>query len=190
MTDSNQMRELPASISNLAKVIGEVDLLIEEQVIADYAIGGAVAAVLHNEPISTNDLDIFFLLREPPGLILSLEKIYDFARRRGFVVETEFIIIHGWPVQFVEASNTPLWMDAIGTAIERIVDNRSLRLIDAEHLVIMWAMAARAKDQVKIAAFDEAGLIDFAKLRKLLETFNLMDAWQRIQHNLSNELRF
>lgn len=190
MTDLNPMGALPASISNIAKVIGEVEALIAEQVIADYAIGGAVAAVLHNEPFSTSDLDIFFLLREPRGLFLSLEKIYDFARRRGFTIETEFIIIHGWPVQFVEASNTPLWMDAIDTAVERAVDNVSLKLIDAEHLVIMWAMAARAKDKMKIAAFDEAGLIEPAKLRKLLEEFDMMDAWRRIQHNLSDELRF
>jgi hypothetical protein len=36
-------------------------------IIGKYAIGGAFAAILHYEPISTIDLNIFFFLREQNG---------------------------------------------------------------------------------------------------------------------------
>ena len=39
----------------------------EPKILNEFAIGGAVAAILHNEPISTIDLDIF-------SAILGLEK--------------------------------------------------------------------------------------------------------------------
>ena len=74
-----------------------------------YAIGGAFAAILHYEPISTIDLDIFFFLTEKnASSILSLSAIYDYAEKRGFSFDHEFVNIHGWLVQFVEASHSRL----------------------------------------------------------------------------------
>lgn len=64
------------NILGIGKVIGVLDDLQAKKIIKEFAIGGAVAAVLHNEPISTIDLDIFFFLAEKDdSLILSLSAI-------------------------------------------------------------------------------------------------------------------
>ncbi len=45
------------------KVLRVLDDIENAGVIEKYAIGGAFAAILHNEPISTINLDIFFLTK-------------------------------------------------------------------------------------------------------------------------------
>ena len=75
--------QLPST--NLGAVIDVLEEMQDAGIISNYAVGGAVAAILHSEAISTVDLDIFFFLTEPPkDLILSLEKIYDYARQNNF----------------------------------------------------------------------------------------------------------
>ncbi len=50
---------LPAT--NLGEVVDVVKEMIVGGIISDYAIGGAVAAILHYEPFSTFDLDNLLL---------------------------------------------------------------------------------------------------------------------------------
>jgi hypothetical protein len=177
--------------TNLGAVIDVLEDMQDAEIISNYAVGGAVAAILHSEPISTVDLDIFFFLTEPPkGLILSLEKIYDYARQNDFTFDADFINIHGWLVQFVEASNSPLWTEAVETAKIMPVDNRAAKVIDLEHLAAMWIFAGRKKDIRKIEMFDEAGTMDAKILYDVLLRFNLLDRWQLQQHNFSDEYQF
>ncbi|MBA2621633.1 MAG: hypothetical protein H0U87_10575, partial [Acidobacteria bacterium] len=73
------------SSSSIDKVLRVLDDMRNAEIVEKYAIGGAFAAVLHNEPISTIDLDIFFFLRKKSeSSILSLSAIYDYAKERGF----------------------------------------------------------------------------------------------------------
>jgi hypothetical protein len=75
-------------------------------VVGKYAVGGASAVAFYTEPISTVDLDIFFLFDPPQSnIILSMEPIYDYCRENGYIYDHEFIMIGGWPVQFVESGN-------------------------------------------------------------------------------------
>lgn len=148
-------------------------------IIRDYAIGGAFAAILHAEPISTIDLDIFFFFKEEQsGSILSLEKIYEFARQRGHSFDHEFINIDGWLIQFIEAGHNPLWAEAIETADKLDIEQRPVKVIDREHLVAMWLFAGRAKDYQKIAMFVDANILDGHKLRAVLERHNLLIKWE------------
>ncbi len=177
--------------TNLGAVVDVLEEMQDAEIISNYAVGGAVAAILHYEPISTVDLDIFFFLTRPPkGLILSLEKIYDYARQNNFTFDADFINIHGWLVQFVEASNSPLWTEAVETAELVRVDNRAVKVIDREHLAAMWIYAGRKKDIRKIEMFDEAGIMDAKILSDVLLRFNLLDRWRLQQHNFSDEYRF
>ena len=98
---------------NSKETIGEILGVLEEMksagIIEKYAVGGAFAAILHYEPISTIDLDIFFLLKaKSDSPILSLNAIYEFAKQKGFSFDHEFINVYGWLVQFVEASHSKL----------------------------------------------------------------------------------
>jgi len=44
---------------NIVEVITTINRMKEDGVIDDYAIGGAVGATFHLEPVSTLDVDIF-----------------------------------------------------------------------------------------------------------------------------------
>ena len=149
-------------------------------IIEKYAIGGAFAAILHYEPISTIDLDIFFFLSEKnDSPILNLNAIYDFAKEKGFSFDHEFINIYGWLVQFVEASHSALWTEAIENADLIEIENQNAPVIDKEHLVAMWLYAGRAKDYQKIAMFWEAEFLDEAKLFGILEKHDLSAKWNK-----------
>ena len=182
------MKDNPLPTTNLGGVIDVLDDMQGIGIIADYAIGGAVAAILHNEPISTIDLDIFFFLaKQPTGLILSLEKIYNYAREKNFSFDKDFINIHGSLVQFVEASLSALWTEAIQNADIMTIDNRAVKVIGKEHLAAMWILAGRRKDIRKIEMFDEAQIMDAEILYEILSRFDLLKQWKAQQHNFSDE---
>ena len=177
--------------TNLGPVIDVLADMRAKRIFSDFAIGGAVAGIIHNEPFNTIDLDIFFFFVErQTGLILSLETIYDYVRGRGFNFDKDFINIHGWPVQFVESNNNKLWTEAIETAPIKTIDNRKIKVIDPEHLAAMWILASRKKDFYKIDQFIEAGLMNSAKLRDILERFDLLQQWRAKQAEFSPEYRF
>ena len=168
------------SSANLSAVLGVLEDMQTAGIIEKYAIGGAFAAILHYEPISTIDLDIFFFLREKnESPILSLNAIYDYAKQRGFSFDHEFINIYGWLVQFVEASHSSLWTEAVKNADAMPIDDFAVPVIGKEHLVAMWLLAGRAKDYQKIAMFCEAGFLDETKLFDILARHDLMSKWTK-----------
>lgn len=181
------MKNQPPS-TKIGDVLVVLNDMREAGIIDKYAIGGAFAAILHSEPISTIDLDIFFLLKEKQSsLILSLDAVYDFAKANGFLFDHEFININGWLVQFIEASHSALWTEAIETAETMNIDNRDVFVIKKEHLAAMWLFAGRAKDYQKIAMFTDADILDTRKLTAILERHDLMVKWETEKWRFSNE---
>ena len=176
------------SVENFGKIVDVLKAMKNVGIIDKYAIGGAFAAILHNEPISTIDLDIFFFLAEKSDSpILSLEAIYNFAEQKGFSFDHEFVNIHGWLVQFVEASHSDLWTEAIENADMIKIEHSDIPVIDKEYLVAMWLLAGRAKDYQKIAMFCEADFLDKAKLFDILEKHNLTAKWNKENWRFTNE---
>lgn len=176
------------SIENIGGILGVLEDMKNAGIIEKYAIGGAFAAILHYEPISTIDLDIFFFLREKnDSPILSLNAIYDFAKKKGFSFDHEFVNIHGWLVQFVEASHSPLWTEAIENADLIKIEDKDAPVIDKEFLVAMWLYAGRAKDYQKIAMFFEADFLDEAKLFGILEKHDLTAKWNKEKWRFADE---
>lgn len=166
--------------ANFEKVISVLQDMSENSIIEKYAVGGAFAATLHDEPISTIDLDIFFFLAEKnDSPILSLTAIYNYAKSNGFPFDHEFINIYGWLVQFVEASHNDLWSEAVENAETMNFDNAQVPVIGREYLAAMWLFAGRAKDYQKIALFREAGILNESKLFDILNRFDLMSKWNK-----------
>ena len=174
--------------AKIEKVIAVLEEMQSSGVIERYAIGGAFAATLHNEPISTIDLDIFFFLADKSeSPILTLETIYSYAKEKGFSFDHEFINIHGWLVQFVEASHNALWKEAIENADKIKLGDFEASLISREHLVAMWLFAGRTKDYQKITMFWDAEILDKAKLFDIFERHNLMSKWNKEKWRVINE---
>lgn len=180
--------ENQSAAEDMVKVFGVLEDMQRAGIIEKYAVGGAFAAILHYEPISTIDLDIFFLLKEKSASsILSLSAIYDYAKRRGFSFDHEFVNIYGWLVQFVEASHSSLWTEAIENADTIKIEDSDAFVIGKEHLVAMWLLAGRAKDYQKIAMFYAANLLDDDKLFDVLERHNLLLKWKKEKWRFSDE---
>lgn len=176
------------NLANFENVIAVLDDMQKANIIEKFAIGGAFAATLHNEPISTIDLDIFFLFKEKNNsLFLSLDKIYDYAKLNGFSFDHEFINIHGWLVQFVEASHNNLWKEAVENADTIKIGSSEIAVIGCEHLIAMWLFAGRAKDYQKIAMFREADISDEKKLFDVLARHDLISKWNKEKWRFINE---
>lgn len=172
----------------MRKVLSVLDDMRNAGIVEKYAIGGAFAAILHYEPISTIDLDIFFFLTEKnESPILSLSAIYDYAKEHGFSFDHEFVNIHGWLVQFVEASHSDLWTEAIENADTMKIDDLTVSVIGKEHLVAMWLFAGRAKDYQKITMFREADFLDETRLFDILERHDLMSKWNKEKWRFADE---
>ena len=176
------------SKENIDEILGVLEDLKGVGIIDKYAIGGAFAAILHYEPIATIDLDIFFFLAEKSASpILSLNAIYDYAKERGFSFDHEFINIYGWLVQFVEASHSRLWTEAVENADTIKIEDFDAKVIGKEHLVAMWLYAGRAKDYQKIAMFYEAEFLDKAKLFGILDEHDLTAKWNKEKWRFAGE---
>jgi hypothetical protein len=111
-----------------------VNSMEAEGVIERYALGGAVAATFYLEPIATIDVDCFVSFRRLPGSDLpSSQPIFDYLTARGHAVQGEYLIIAGWPVQFLPPTG-PLVEEALARASQVDLEGEAVRVFSAEHL--------------------------------------------------------
>src|SRR5437763_15915767 len=98
-----------------------------DRVITNYAIGGAVGATFYLEPVSTLDVDIFIEVHAMAGSsIISLDRVFSYLRECNLTMEGEYIIIGGWPVQFLPPTG-PLIEEALTHAVEIDVEGMPAR---------------------------------------------------------------
>src|SRR5438094_367944 len=137
-------------------------------VIGDYAIGGAVGATFYLEPVATLDIDVFVSFQGTSSSpLISLTPIYDYLKARGFKAEKEYIVIAGWPVQFLPPANG-LVQEALAQAVETDVEGAPTRVMTAEHLAAIALQTGRGKDMARILQFIESGTLDADKLDEIL----------------------
>ncbi len=148
-------------------------------IIGKYAIGGAVGATFYLEPVATLDLDVFVLLQSAAeNSLLTRSPIYEYLIARGHQAEGEYIVIHGWPVQFLPPASA-LEEEAIAQARESEVDGARIFVMTAEHLVAIALATGRAKDFSRILQFIEAGSLDCGQLDAVLVRHRLLEKWER-----------
>src|SRR6266487_5631262 len=103
---------------NIKEAIAAINQMQVDGVIGNYAIGGAVGATFYLEPVSTLDVDIFIEVQATPSsAIISLDAIFSYLREHGCKMEGEYVIISGWPVQFLPPTG-PLIEEALARAVE------------------------------------------------------------------------
>ncbi|MGD0127975.1 MAG: hypothetical protein ABSF46_21655 [Terriglobia bacterium] len=156
-----------------------INRMQREGIIGKYAIGGAVGATYYLEPSATLDIDVFVSLENPPGSsLLTLTPIYDYLTVRGYKIEKEYLVVEGWPVQFLPPSD-PLEEEAIEQAVETEVEGTGIWVISAEHLAAMALKTGRAKDFARLLQFVEAGVLDADKLDLILTRHGLSKNWEQ-----------
>jgi hypothetical protein len=148
-------------------------------VIEQYAIGGAVGATFYLEPVATVDIDVFVSFKKAAAnALISVSPIYDYLTARGHKAEKEYIVIGGWPVQFLPPGNA-LVEEALSQAIEPEVEGVRIRVMTAEHLTAIALQTGRAKDAARILQFIESGTLDADKLDGILQRHGLVAKWEQ-----------
>ena len=166
---------------NIKNTIAAINQMQADGVIRRYAIGGAVGATFYLEPVATLDVDVFVSFQPEPGsLLVSPQPIFDYLKARGGTMEGEYIVVAGWPVQFLPAANT-LVSEALDQAVERDVAGTPARVFTAEHLAAVALQTGRAKDKARLLQFIEASVLDAARFQGILVHHGLGDAWQRFE---------
>jgi hypothetical protein len=164
-----------------------INQMYADAIIGPYAIGGAIGATFYLEPVATYDIDVFISLKRVPGSsLVSLEPIYTYLKARGCKPEKEYIIIEGWQVQFLPASDA-LDREALAEAIETSIEDIKTRVMTAEHLTAIALRTGRPKDKIRITQFVESGVLDEAKLNQILAGHGLLAKWENFKHKYIDE---
>ena len=163
-----------------------INRMQSDGVIGPYAIGGAVGATFYLAPAATVDLDVFVTLPEARGRLVSLSPIYEYLQSQGGKAQEEYIVIGGWPVQFLTPADG-LEEEAIRDAVATAVDSIPTRVMSAEHLVAIALKTGRAKDRNRILQFIEQGAVHRAKLNAILERHGLRRKWQDFEKKFLEE---
>ncbi len=141
----------------------------------------SVGATFYLEPISTLDVDVFIELHAAAGSpIVNPEPIFRYLRDRGCAMEGEYIMIGGWPVQFLPPTG-PLLEEALRAAVEMDVAGTVACVLTAEHLAAIALQAGRAKDKARLLQFIEARVLDGAAFQQILARHGLAERWQKFQ---------
>ncbi len=166
---------------SIAQVISVINQMEADGVVARYAIGGAVGATFYLEPVATLDVDIFVAFRhQSDQVVVNPRPIFDYLTARGGVVEGEYIVLSGWPVQFLPATS-PLVEEALAEAITVDVEGTPARVFSAEHLAAIALQTGRAKDHARLLQFIEATAINAERFQGLVRRHGLLGRWQTFE---------
>lgn len=157
------------------QVLNELE---RDGVIERYAIGGAMGATFYVEPLLTFDLDVFVVLPQSAGGLLSLAPLYEALRARGYTEEGECVLIEGVPVQFIPAYNA-LLEEALREARETSYEEATTRVVRAEHLIAICLQTGRDKDRERVHIFREQAEVDMSYLAGLLQRHGLEGKWKQ-----------
>ena len=157
-------------MSSLADVFRVLNRMRDEGIVAQYAVGGATAVLFYAEPTRTYDLDVFVALEAVGEDVLApLSRAYEWAREQGFGLQAEHLLIAGVPVQLLPAYNA-LVEAALATARVHDYTGVPVRVVDAEHLVVLALQAGGARRRERAWQLLEAGAVDRERLRQILAT--------------------
>lgn len=165
----------------IAQIIIHVNQMEADGVVERYAIGGAVGATFYLEPVATLDVDIFVAFRQKDceGLI-SLRPIFDYLTARGGQVTGEYVVLDGWPVQFLPPTS-PLVEEALAEAVRVNVSDTPARVFTAEHLAAIALQTGRAKDKARLLQFIEANALSTGRFQAILARHGLVGRWRAFE---------
>lgn len=164
----------------MRKTLEILNLLVAQNIVKDYAIGGAMGAMWYMEAVTTMDLDIFVLFVDNNSLT-PLEPIYSKLKSLGYetdMQQQECINVEGVPVQFLPVYNDLLnsaMMDAKGFDYEGV----PTKVLSAEHLAAICVQTGRDKDKLRVSMFLKSEKFDTQKFLSLLSKFGLMERFSQ-----------
>lgn len=149
--------------------------MVEADIIEDYAVFGAIAQMRYTDAVATMDVDILVSVPDPDRLDI-LTPIYEYCRQKGMAIESEFVRVGTWPVQFVPTFNS-LTQEALENSEKAAIDETPLKVITADYLAVLALQTGRAKDFARIVALHEVGEIDLEHVAEIAERHGLSSEW-------------
>lgn len=166
---------------SIREVIATINQMEADGVIDRYAIGGAVGATFYLEPVATLDVDVFVTFKTTPGSqLLSLEPVFDYLLTHGGVIEKEYVVIAGFPVQILPPTSG-VAEEAMSQALEKDVEGITARVFTAEHLAAVALELGRAKDKSRLVQFVEEGALDIERFESIVERHGLALKWTKFK---------
>jgi len=166
---------------SIRDVIIAMNQMEADGVVDRYAIGGAVGAAFYLEPVATLDVDVFVALEaSPQNPLISLKPIFDYLVSRGGVIEKEYLVIAGFPVQILPLTST-VAEEAISQAVEAEVEGTMARVFTAEHLAAIALELGRAKDKSRLVQFLEEDALDMQRFESIIQRHGLALKWAKFR---------
>src|SRR6185503_4464669 len=160
----------PFSSIPLAEVLRAANGLVAANLIEDWSLGGALAAIYYVEPFATYGADIFFNPADK-GLTAGIPAIYASLQAQGWQLEREHLIVRGFPVQFLAASG--LTEEAVREAERIEFEGVPTKVFRAEHIVAIAASVGRTKDKARIEQLLQQADLDKTRLENILQRHRL-----------------
>lgn len=165
-------------------VVRVLNQMVQDGIIGNYAVAGAVAAFNYIEAVHTEDLDILAAIGSGSSLI-TMEPIYRYLADKGYSeAKSEGLMIEGWLVQFLPAYDA-LTVEALANAEEFPYRDagdtgtpEQIRVIQAEHVMAFALSVGRTKDHLRLAQFIEEGKVKPGPLKDVLERHGLLSKWR------------
>src|SRR5215475_4176603 len=154
----------------LADVLRAANELVSAELIKDYALGGALAAIYYTEPFTTYDADIIFIPTDQT-LTAGIPAIYSHLQSKGWRIEREHMLIKDFPVQFLVASG--LTEEAVREAVPIEFEGVPAKVFRPEYIIAIDASVGRHKDLARIEQLMSQTTIDEALLDDILRRYNL-----------------
>ncbi len=158
----------------MEKTFQVLNRLVDEGIIGQYAVGGAMGAMFYAEPVSTFDLDIFVVLPSLDSGLITLTPLYKHLSSLGYESDGECVDIEGVPVQFLPAYNA-LVEEALNEASINEYKATPVRVMMVEHLIAIAIQTGRAKDRVRVALLLDEARVDYARLDDILRRHSLRE---------------
>jgi len=159
-------------MDEVARLLNE---MVQEGIVTDCAVFGAVAQMRYTEAVVTLDADVLVAVPDAKALEV-LKPIYAFCRERGYQPEGEAIRVGDWPVQFIPAFSA-LTEAALRDAETGDIDGVPLRVVRADYLAVIALGVGRAKDLARVVAIREAGAVTDKAIADLALRHHLSAAW-------------
>lgn len=151
---------------NIVSIIKILNELKRKRKLKDYAIFGAIGASYYMEPIYTKDIDVLVLADTDEDYVRVWRELSKYAKKTkdfGFVIEqTE--------VQILPTSIHPMFKSALENAKSVRTGGITTKVVDREHLILMFLRANRQKDRFKASILLPQA--DLPYLEQLLRRFD------------------
>ena len=156
-----------------------INEMLEDGIVENYAIFGAVAQMRYTEAVATLDADILIALPDESSLDL-LGPIYRYCGAKGYKPEGEAIRVGDWPVQFIPAFDE-ITKAAMEQAETTVLDGVEIRVAPAVFLAVIALSVGRIKDFMRVLALLEAEATSQAEIEALSGQFNLSPEWNKFK---------